>query len=78
MGESDRLRWRCRRGMRELDVLLNRHLEERYPTASEAEQAAFRRLLEAPDPELFGLLLGRNEATDEAESEVVRQMRAGS
>ena len=35
------LRWRCRRGMRELDVLLERYLRERYPSAPAAEQQAY-------------------------------------
>ena len=45
--------------MRELDVLLERYLEERYPSAPASEQAAFETLLELPDPELFAYLMGR-------------------
>ena len=52
------LRWRCRRGMRELDVLLERYLEERYPCAPSIEQQAFEALLELPDPELHAYLCG--------------------
>ncbi len=58
-GELSRMKWRCRRGMRELDVLLTRYLEERYAGADPDEQAAFRALLERQDPEIYGLLLGR-------------------
>jgi antitoxin CptB len=54
-----KLRWRCRRGMRELDVLLERYLDERYPSAPASEQRAFEALLELPDPELFAYLLKR-------------------
>ena len=57
--DLNRLRWRCRRGLRELDVLLERYLAERWPTAPAEHQAAFRTLLELPDPELEGLILGR-------------------
>jgi antitoxin CptB len=56
--EYSRLRWRCRRGMRELDELLTRYLEEGYPQASPADRAAFARILELQDPEIFGYLLG--------------------
>ena len=59
MSEESRLRWQCRRGMRELDELLVRYLELRYPVADEAEKAAFRSVLELPDPELNGYLLNR-------------------
>jgi antitoxin CptB len=58
--ELNRLRWRCRRGMRELDVLLERYLLERWPAASAERRAAFRALLELPDPELAALCLGRS------------------
>lgn len=58
--ELNRLRWRCRRGMRELDVLLERYLRDRWPTAPAEHRAAFRALLELPDPELAALLLGRS------------------
>jgi antitoxin CptB len=45
--------------MRELDVLLERYLEERYPSAPAAEQQAFESLLELQDPELFAYIMGR-------------------
>jgi len=56
--EIARLRWRCRRGMRELDVLLERYLTGRYPALGPAEQDLFRRFLELPDPDVAALLLG--------------------
>jgi antitoxin CptB len=59
MPEQDgRLRWRCRRGMRELDILLTRYLDERYGIAPAAEQDAFRTLLDAQDPVLYAYCLG--------------------
>ena len=58
--ELNRLRWRCRRGMRELDVLLERYLQERWPAAPPGRRAAFRALLELPDPELAALCLSRS------------------
>lgn len=54
-----RLRWRCRRGMKELDVLLGRYLERHYAGAAPAAQQAFRELLEAPDPLIQAYCLGR-------------------
>ena len=52
------LRWRCRRGMKELDILLTRYLDERYGTAPPEEQDAFRGLLEAQDPLIYAYCLG--------------------
>jgi len=60
--ELSRLRWRCRRGMRELDELLLRYLERQLPHAADRERDAFAALLELPDPELFGYLAGRRPA----------------
>jgi antitoxin CptB len=53
-----RLRWRCRRGMKELDLLLTRYLDERYGAAPAHEQEAFRRLLETQDPLIYAYCLG--------------------
>ncbi len=55
-----KLRWRCRRGMKELDLLLTRYVDERYSQAADAEQAAFRRLLELQDPTIHDYVLGRD------------------
>ncbi len=57
--EAGRLRWRCRRGMKELDVLLMRYLEERFESAPDAEQRAFESLLDIQDPVLFAYCLGQ-------------------
>jgi len=62
--ERKRLRWRCRRGMRELDVLLERYLAEVWPGAGETQRRAFAALLDWPDPELAELLFGRRQTTD--------------
>ena len=60
-----RLRWQCRRGMKELDQLLTTFLEESYATASDYDKAAFHALLELSDPELVGYLLQRKEPGSE-------------
>jgi len=72
MSEVSRLRWQCRRGMRELDELLIRYLESRYPIADDDEKAAFRTILELPDPELNGYLLQRQTPSPEAVADVIK------
>jgi len=59
--ELSRLRWRCRRGMRELDQLLEDYLRTRYAAATAAEQESFRQLLELADPVIYSWLLGREQ-----------------
>ena len=56
-----RLRWQCRRGMRELDTLLVDYLEQVYPDASDHEKASFERVLALSDPELIAYLLKRED-----------------
>jgi len=56
--ELGKLRWRCRRGMKELDVLLARYVDERFCSASSAEREAFTRLLETQDAVLYAYCLG--------------------
>ena len=64
MAELSRLRWLCRRGMKELDIVMSRYLEQHYASASDAEQGHFNALLEMPDPDLYDLLLGRSVTSD--------------
>jgi antitoxin CptB len=54
-----KLRWRCRRGMRELDEAMLAYLENHYMQASDEERADFEALQEMQDPELFRLVSGK-------------------
>jgi antitoxin CptB len=72
-----KLLWRCRRGMKELDVLLTRYVEEQFRRAPAAHQEAFRALLEAPDPEIYGYLLGRRRPPTPLLSSLIERITAG-
>ncbi|MGB5255672.1 MAG: succinate dehydrogenase assembly factor 2 [Woeseiaceae bacterium] len=74
MSEESRLRWQCRRGMRELDELLLRYLRERYPLADDREKAAFEAVLQLADPELNGYLLQRQQPASEPIARVIQQI----
>lgn len=69
-----RLRWQCRRGMKELDQLLTRYLDTRYAAAGEDERADFRAILNLPDPELAGYFLGRQVPEDSAIARAVQRI----
>jgi antitoxin CptB len=56
--EARKLLWRCRRGMKELDVLLERFARERYEHVPSDVQRAFARLLDLPDPDLADYFFG--------------------
>lgn len=70
-----RLKWQCRRGMRELDLLLTTYLEQHYVQAAEDEKRAFCELLTLADPELFGYLLGGQIPRDNCLASVVSEIR---
>ena len=73
--DEARLRWQCRRGMRELDLLLTYYFENDYPHSTEEQKQAFRELLGLPDPDLIGYLLGAKTPPDIALANVVSQIR---
>lgn len=54
-----RLRWRCRRGTRELDLLLQDFLGCAYATLSDGERRLFEDLLDESDPDLMDWICGR-------------------
>ena len=58
------LRWRCRRGMKELDLLLGDWLERRWDGADTGKRRSFQWLLEQPDPELAAWLIGGSRPGD--------------
>jgi len=74
--EMNRLRWRCRRGLLENDLVLERFLKD-YGAQLEGERLiAFQSLLEYADDELWGIVSGRQECRDPALGEVVRMLQS--
>ena len=78
MTEESRLRWQCRRGMRELDELLLRYLETRYAAATAAEKSALEAVLALSDPPLNGYLLQRQTPLSEPIARVVEHILSGT
>lgn len=72
--QVSKLRWQCRRGMRELDDLLTGYLEDRYDDADADEKEAFAALLQLPDPELVGYLLNRQQPASERIGHVIKHI----
>ena len=73
--DINRLRWRCRRGTRELDALLGWWLTERYENSDSATRADFARMLERPDPDLWDWLTGNSLASDPGFARIVDEIR---
>ncbi len=73
--ELGRLRWCCRRGMKELDVLLEKYLQTAYRSSSSSQKAAFEVLLATPDPELYAYLVGRSQPEEPELKEIIARIR---
>ncbi len=75
MTEQARLKWQCRRGMRELDLLLEAFLEHRYERLSPAFRKGFARLLDCPNEDLVAWLIEGGSPQDEQLAIIVGQIR---
>ena len=73
--EMNRLRWSCRRGLLENDLVLERFLGAHAATLEGERLAAFKTLLDYSDDELWSLVSGRAECGDPALGEVVKLLR---
>ncbi len=71
----ERLRWQCRRGLLELDLLFEAFLDKRYSSLSDADKEAFNQLLEHQDQTLQEWLLGKTSPENEAMLRMVRLIR---
>ena len=75
MAELDRVRWHCRRGLLELDLVLNHFVDNRYAQLAPEQKQALARLLDLPDNDLWDLVTGRASISDEACAEIVGMLR---
>ena len=73
--EFPELKWRCRRGMLELDILLNSYLDKNYDTMTQQQGAVFSEVLDYPDKVLLDLLMGEMQSTDRSIDALVKSIR---
>ncbi|WP_395340956.1 succinate dehydrogenase assembly factor 2 [Ningiella sp. W23] len=66
-----RLKWACRRGMLELDVLFLPFVEQAFDDLSDAQKLTFERLLTCDDPDLFAWFMGHQQCHDPELSQMV-------
>ena len=74
--EMARLRWRCRRGLLELDIVLGRFVEKHYPNLDEAQKIEFDVLLDLPDTTLWDRITGKVPAEHEAQKGMLELINA--
>ncbi|CAG0995436.1 hypothetical protein BURK2_02641 [Burkholderiales bacterium] len=73
--ELSRLRWRCRRGMLENDLILARFLDAEAQNLNAADLPALEKLLDLSDNQLWDILAGRSPAPDPSTQEWVERLR---
>ncbi|HYG04984.1 MAG TPA: succinate dehydrogenase assembly factor 2 [Stenotrophomonas sp.] len=74
--ELKKLRWRCRRGMRELDQLFGRYLDQRWAQAAADERAVFLLLLESEDDKLWRWFMGYEACPDAPQAALIQRILA--
>lgn len=72
--ESNRMRWAARRGMLELDLVLEPFTRLRYEHLGDADREHFKRLMECEDQDLFAWLLQRGQPEDKELANIVSQI----
>jgi antitoxin CptB len=73
--ELERARWRCRRGLLELDILLGRFMDEHYATLGENELRQFEMLLNLPDNDLWDMIMQKQQTKDQSLQPVLRLLQ---
>ena len=76
MTEADRVRWRCRRGLLELDLILARFMERQYAGLDTEARELFNELLEYPDNDLLDWALGKGVPPEPRYLRVVELLRS--
>ena len=74
--EKARLQWRCRRGMLELDLLLQPFVENVYDSLSAEDKHKFHLLLDLQDNELLECLMLQTPPEDESLNDIISQVRS--
>ena len=72
--ELNRMRWAARRGMLELDLVLEPFVNACYTSLSERDRASFEQLMKSEDQDLFGWFLRREQPEDPELAQIVKQV----
>lgn len=73
--EFNKLRWRCRRGMRELDQVFDDYLDQHFRKASTEHKAAFAELTNCPDPDIYAWITEREVPPEGPITDIIQVFR---
>ncbi|HXU94538.1 MAG TPA: succinate dehydrogenase assembly factor 2 [Gallionella sp.] len=75
MKNLERVRWRARRGLLELDIVLGRFIDAHYAQLDETEKETFDALLDMPDNPLWDMIAGKQDATRREQQALLEKIR---
>lgn len=78
MQNIKKLRWKCRRGMKEMDILFEHYLNDHYENVDAEHQSAFETLCDTQDPVVADYLFERSKPDNAAVNDIINIMRAYS
>ncbi len=76
MKNLERVRWRCRRGLLELDIVLGRFIDRHYATLNEVELRSFDGLLDMADNPLWDLVSGKTDDIPDEQRPILEKLRS--
>ena len=75
MSEKSKLLWRCRRGVKELDVVFTKFVDSSYDGLNEQQKQAFLKLLDIEDPVILSYMLRQTVPNDAEMASIVEMVR---
>ena len=74
--EKSRILWRCRRGIKEMDIVLQDFIKDSYDELNNENKSAFSKLLEEQDLDILNWILGKGKPEDTALIEIIKKIRS--
>lgn len=74
-GERSRLLWRCRRGIREMDIVLQTFLNQSYDTLSDTDKKSFAQLLDEADLDILDWIMRKGEPENDGIKNIITLIR---
>ena len=74
--KKSRLLWRCRRGIKEMDIVLQEFIKDSYDELNNENKSAFSKLLEEQDLDILNWILGKGKPEDTALIEIIKKIRS--
>ena len=74
--KKSRLLWRCRRGIKEMDIVLQDFIKDSYDELNNENKSAFSKLLEEQDLDILNWILGKDKPEDTELIEIIKKIRS--